>query len=492
MDQNSYTDVAKFFIPKIPGMLRAAAAHSLNLSPTASKWDLQTTLHVTVLRQLMLNPTPGPLSKIQSMTLKDPGPKGKLWTAPATVSAPTDDGTREAIFKAIADMGDGTENYVKPDNADVPVEWTGFRSDAKSADEPLPNGLSPKERYDSLMADPNRTSKVTFLYFHGGAYYMCGFATHRVAISRLAKACNGRALAVGYRLAPQAAFPSQLIDALNAYLYLLYPPEGSLHEPVQASDIVFAGDSAGGNLSFALLQLLLQLHRTNKVPSRDPEVQYNGKKVSVPLPAGVTSLSPWFDISRSSASLVSNAKWDYLPPPNKKDAKVPFPKDDIWPTDPPRGDTFCDLSLLSHPLVSQLAAADWTNSPPMWIAAGDEMLYDEDVVVALRAKEQGVTVQWEHYEAMPHCFSMLLPHLSTSTSCYANWGQFAKDCAGGAVKTKSILVRAKTAKEEQVELELGKESPFSWEDAVKSIEEAKRRRLQGYEKEAKALPKPSL
>ncbi|KAF2147723.1 hypothetical protein K461DRAFT_283317 [Myriangium duriaei CBS 260.36] len=492
MNDASYSALAKFFVPKIPGMIKAAAAHSLSLSDTSSKWDLQTTLTVSVLRQLMSNPTPAPLGKTQALTLKDPGPKGKLWTAPATIPAPRDDGTKEAIFKAIADMGDGNESYTKPENVDVRVEWTGFRSDAKSADEPHPTGLTPQERYNKLMADPTRTSKVTFLYFHGGAYYMCGFPSHRIAVSRLAKGCNGRALAVEYRLAPQAAFPSQLIDAFNAYLYLLYPPEGSLHEPVPASEIVFGGDSAGGNLSFALLQLLLQLHRTNKVPGQDPKVSYNGREVAVPLPAGVTGLSAWLDISRSSPSLFSNAKWDYLPPPKPNDAKVPFPKDDIWPTNPPRGDTFCDLSLLSHPLASQITANDWTGSPPLWMMTGDEMLYDENAVVAVKAREQGVTVQWEHYEAMPHVFSMLIPHLGTSNSCYTNWGQFGKDCVDKKAQPKNILVRSKTGKEEQVELRLGKESPFSWEEAVKNVEETKRRRIEGYEKEAKALPKPSL
>ncbi|PSK42277.1 hypothetical protein B9Z65_4191 [Elsinoe australis] len=488
MEDASYASLAKFLLPKVPSMLRAAAAHSLYLSPTSTKWDLHTAIQVSVLRSIMINPNPGPLGKTQGLTLKDAGPKGKLWTAPATIPAPSDDGTREAIFKAISDMGDGKETYTKPLNADIPVEWTGFRSEAKTANDPHPEGLTPKERYDKLMADPNRTSDTTILYFHGGAYYLCGFATHRVPISRLGKASNGRALAVQYRLAPQAAFPSQLIDALNAYLYLLYPPPGSLHGPVPASSIVFAGDSAGGNLSFALLQLLLQLHRTNT----NPTVSYNGKTVPVPLPAGVSGLSAWLDIARSSPSLLSNAKYDYLPPPAGEDAKVPFPNDDVWPTNPPRGDVFCDLSLLDHPLVSPLVAKDWSGAPPLWIMSGDEMLYDEDAVVAVRAKEQGVTVQWEHYEAMPHVFSMLLPHLETSTSCYRNWGAFAKGCVEGMVESKSIKILARSGKEEQVELATGKEASFGFEDAVKNVRSAKERRLKGWEKEAKALPKPSL
>ncbi|PNS15894.1 hypothetical protein CAC42_8000 [Sphaceloma murrayae] len=492
MEDTSYATLAKFLLPKVPTILRAAAAHSLYLSPTSTKWDLQTTLQVTVLRSMMITDTPSPIGKTQALTLKDPGAKGKLWTAPASIPSPKDDGTREAIFKAIADLGDGNETYTRPENAELPVEWTGFRSEAKTANDTMPEGLTPKERYERLMADPNRTSDTTILYFHGGAYYLCGFTTHRVPISRLAKACNGRALAVQYRLAPQAAFPSQLIDALNSYLYLLYPPPGSLHDPVPASSIVFAGDSAGGNLSLALLQLLLQLHRSNPVPTKPPTVRYNGVDVQVPLPAGVSGLSAWLDIARSSPSLIDNAKYDYLPAPKADDAKVAFPKDDIWPTDPPRGDVFCDLSLLDHPLVSPLVAKDWSGSPPLWLMAGDEMLYDEDAVVAVRAKEQGVTVQWEHYEAMPHVFSMLLPHLKTSTACYKNWGLFAKGCVEGGVTGKSVKVLAKSGREEQADLVTGKEAPFGWEEAVGNVRRAKERRLMGWDKEGKGMPKPSL
>ena len=45
-----------------------------------------------------------------------------------------------------------------------------------------------------------------------------------------------------YRLAPQHPFPSALLDALVSYFTLLYPPPGSIHEAVPASDIVFGGD----------------------------------------------------------------------------------------------------------------------------------------------------------------------------------------------------------------------------------------------------------
>ncbi|GAB7351409.1 hypothetical protein MBLNU459_g2082t1 [Dothideomycetes sp. NU459] len=485
---DSSTGMLKFFVPRIPSMIKTAVAHSLWMSPTSSKWDLRTEMTVYVLRAIMNGDTPTTIGKVQAQTLKDPGIKGKMWIAKATIPAPQDESLTTATFQAIKEMGDGTESYTEPSLAEVDVEWTGFRPNAGS-EETLPD-ITEAEKYKRLMGESTRTSKTTVLYFHGGAYYLCGFGTHRQNVSKLAKSCNGRALSVGYRLAPQAAFPAQLLDALNSYLYLLYPPPGSLHEPVSANEIVFAGDSAGGNLAFALLQLLLQLHRTKSTTAINPTIRYHGKDVEVPLPAGATANSGWFDITRSMPSLESNAKYDYLPAPNHDDAVSRFPHDDIWPTTPPRGDIFCDLSMLRHPLVSPITAKDWSGAPPLWIETGEELLTDEDAVLAVQAVSQGVTVQWEQYEAMPHCFAMLLPALPTSDRCMKSWGDFCQTCVEGEVKTNGTWIAAKTGEEAQVDV--SQVSSITFTAAVERMKQAQSSRLKGWEKEGKAMPKPNL
>lgn len=475
----------KFFLPRVPGIAKAALAHSLWLSPTSSKWDFRTEMTVHILRSLMApGNVPRPIGETQKSTLKDPGVKGKTWIAKATIPVPQNESVREATFKAIADMGDGTETYTKPDLAPLNVEWTGFRSKAKP-DELLPAG-SEEFRYAQLMSEPTRTSKTTILYFHGGAYYLCGFGTHRVGVSKLVKECNGRAMSVEYRLAPKDAFPAQLLDALNSYLYLLYPPPGALHEPVPANEIVFAGDSAGGNIVFALLQLLLQLHRTKDSAMSNPVLKYHGKEVEVPLPAGASANSGWFDITRAMPSLDNNAKYDYLPQANH-DAFAKFPHDDLWPTSPPRGDLFCDLSMLCHPLVSPLAAPDWSGSPPLWIETGEELLTDEDAVIASRAASQGVRVHWEQYEAMPHCFAMVIPTLATSSRCVRSWGVFCQKCVEDEVQTNGTWIAAKTGAQRRVDV--SEVTDLKFENVVARMKDAQRRRMNGWEKEGKSLPK---
>lgn len=411
----------KFIFPQLPGISWAAAQHTLGLSQTSSKWDLRTELTVHVLRQI-LNPKSGrkvpPLGKLQAGTVKEPGVKGKTWIATATIAKPPADderegrGLRDAVFTSIDQMKTGEVLYTKPELADIEVEWTGFRPNA-GKDEPLPK-VSEEEKYRLLMAEPCRTSDITILYFHGvfhlpnahlqvlttnsgGAYYLCDPRTHRTLASRLAKETNGRTCSVRYRLAPQSAFPSQLIDAFMVYLSLLYPPPGSMHEAIPAEKIIFGGDSAGGNLSFVLLQLLLQLHRSS---NSIPVIRFHGRDVQIPLPAGVSANSGWFDITRAMPSITGNTKYDYLPPADQDNGMGigTFPKDSIWPADPPRGDIFCDLSLLDHPLVSVLGAESWKTSCPLWLCTGEEMLGDEEILVATRAAGQGVKVHFEQYE----------------------------------------------------------------------------------------------
>jgi acetyl esterase/lipase len=436
-----------------------------------------------------------PLSKIQAATTKEPGTKGKTWIAKAKIPAPpaADEGSgtglREVVFQAVDDLAPHPDDftYTKPDLVDVEVEWHGYRPDA-AKDEPLPP-VSEAEKYRRLMAEPCRTSDLTILYFHGGAYYLCDPITHRALTSRIAKESHARVCSVRYRLAPRTAFPGQLLDVLQVYLSLLYPPPGSLHTAVAPENVVFAGDSAGGNLSFALLQLLLQLHRSSPGV---PIVKFHGTDVHVPLPAGVSANSGWFDIARSMPSIKTNATYDYLPQADT-DFSTAFPDDPagIWPSDPPRGDLFCDLSLLDHPLVTVMLAEDWSNSPPLWFCCGDEMLADEICLVAQKASEQGVSVRYERYEAMPHCFQMLLPGLPNSGRCVRSWGEWARDCVEGKEKlgTKGTWIPAK--KGEETDVDVRKLDAVGMEEAKRLVGEEKKRRILAWEKEGKAL-RPSL
>jgi acetyl esterase/lipase len=292
---------------------------------------------------------------------------------------------------------------------------------------------------------------------------------------------------VRYRLAPQNPFPASLLDALISYLYLLYPPPGALHEPIPSSKIVFAGDSAGGNLFLALLQLILQLHRT--APSgQTPTVKFHGKDVEIPIPAGVAGNSPWMDVTRSFPSIEGNAKYDYVPPPSHS-AALTFPQCEIWPAKPPRVDIYCDGNAMLHPLVSPLAARDWKGAPPVFIGCGEEMLADEDAAFAQKLVKQGVTVVWEQYEAMPHCFAMMLEGHKGGNMFFDEWAGFIKTAVEkpGDLKTRGTIVTPKKLVRKSVDIATLRS--WSEDEVLKMMKNAQDNRLKGFETEAKALPK---
>ncbi|KAI4168765.1 MAG: hypothetical protein LQ343_006147 [Gyalolechia ehrenbergii] len=485
---DSPSALLRLLIPKLPFIAKTALWHSLWLSPTSSKWDLRTEITVRIIRSLLDNPKPTPLLEQQRWSVKDPGIKGKMWISKVTLAKPEEEDIRNILTEAIDSMDGGRGTYTVPAIVPVEAEWTGHRANVRH-DRPRLD-LSEVQHYEKLMAEV--TSPVTILYLHGGVYYMMDPCSHRIPTSRLAHLSNGRCLSIRYRLAPQNPFPHALLDAFQAYLSLMYPPPDSFHEPVSASNIVFAGDSAGGNLSLALVQLILQINRS--CTRKNMLFHRRTIDLPIPVPAGLAGCCPWADISRCMPSVITNAQWDYLPAPMTNDAVSRFPHDAIWPTDPPRGDVFCDLSMLCHPLVSPLAAKDWTGSCPMWLGYGEEMLADEGKAVASLAAKQGVTVIWEQFEAMPHCFPMIFDQLPASRKYNKDWADFCGTIAsdtvgeGGAkLETKGIWFAVKTCKETNVNvMSLAVCSQEEVEERMRRTKEAS---MKGDEGEAKILPK---
>lgn len=127
--------------------------------------------------------------------------------------------------------------------------------------------------------------KRVMLYVHGGAYFFGSVDEHRYQLQRHARKLEARVFAPRYRLAPQYPFPCGLLDCLAAYLYLL-----TVQDP---SEIVLAGDSAGGGMIVSILVIL-----------RDR---------GLPLPAGAILISPWVDLTHSFPSVAGDGSLDFIP-----------------------------------------------------------------------------------------------------------------------------------------------------------------------------------
>lgn len=277
----------------------------------------------------------------------------------------------------------------------------------------------------------------------------------RPTTSRLAALSGGRVASVKYRLAPQYPFPTGLLDVLVAFLSLIIPPPHSPHQPIDPSTIVFAGDSSGANLLYALLQII-------RVTRQHPPITVHGHTVKFPLPfpAGLATLSSHGDPLVSLPSYWLNRVNDlYLEIPWSHPS---YPKCELWPTNPPRSQIYATTRAHAHPFITPALPHNCCGMPPMWFAVGDEQFVDASRTVARRAAQQGVQVEWIQFEAMPHCFATL-PGLESgwqAKSCMQKWATFCRACVepknpdhGDCPRVKAVRVDYSSGAERETSID---------------------------------------
>ncbi|KAK7435254.1 hypothetical protein CaCOL14_012903 [Colletotrichum acutatum] len=448
-------------LPKVPLITRVALLHVLHLSKSSQYLDLRSDLIISVLRSYLQPAKLRSITSTQKLANRDSGVKGRIWVATYASPVPPETDVRDAIIGVIQSTRAPDTPELKlrlPDIVPVEAEWTGYRAGA--TEEERPPAIGEKEKFEKLQKEV--TSPLTVLYLHGGAYYLCDPATHRPATKKIAKLTGGRVYSVRYRLAPQNPFPSALLDALVSYLTLLYPPPDAYHQAVDPKHIVVAGDSAGGNLSLSLLQLLLELHRQNR------KIRWLGEEREIPLPAGLALNSPWMDITQSSPSWDANGEFDYLPT-GEVYAKYNPPPCEAWPAKPPRTNMYADDDLLAHPLVTLLMSRSWAGAPPVYICTGWELLADEDKYMARKLHQDGVPVVFEEYEGMPHCFALILTKIPNARRCFEGWTNFMKRAVTSpeTIDSRATSIKSKTLQEEVLDFE--SLSAVSAEDVQKRV-----------------------
>jgi len=207
------------------------------------------------------------------------------------------------------------------------------------------------------------------LYLHGGGFIMGSLATTRPLASHLAMLSKRRVLVVDYTLAPGAMHPTQVGQAVACFDWLVA-------QGVPASDVVLAGDSAGGNLALAAAQKLRDRGDT--------------------AAAGVVLLSPLLDLRLENPSIDRNAKSD--------------PQTPRWLLELMAGSYLGDHSP-DDPAVSP-ALGELAGLPPMLIqVAGSEALLDDSLHLADGAQTADVAVQLQVWPGMIHVWHAFAPRL---------------------------------------------------------------------------------
>jgi acetyl esterase/lipase len=228
------------------------------------------------------------------------------------------------------------------------------------------------------------------LYFHGGVYVMSDAFLAADLASQVGRRTDAKVISVDYRLAPEHPYPAAVDDALAAY-------DALLQTGVAPSDIVFAGESAGGGLAVATL--------------------VNARDHGLPLPAAAFAMSPYADLTLAGTTMETKREVD------------PLLSRELLK---PRVTDYASGQDAAVGLISPIFA-DLSGLPPLIIQAGShEVLLDDAVRLAQRAATADVEVTLDITPRVPHVFQAYSPILDEAATALDRAGQLLSEHLAGA------------------------------------------------------------
>ncbi|MEU9094134.1 alpha/beta hydrolase [Streptomyces sp. NPDC048428] len=228
------------------------------------------------------------------------------------------------------------------------------------------SGEVPVRIYTPAEAD----SHGVLVYFHGGAFFLGSLGTHDHVARSLAKETGLKVISVGYRLAPEAAFPAGLDDC---YAVVRWAAEEDESLARDGAVLAVAGDSSGGNFVAAVAARAHDdgFHRITH------QILY------------YPSLDLDFDVDRY-ASLRENAVGYGMETAGLKPFNAFYLDSGADPADP---------------LVSPLKRTDLSGLPPaLVVTAEHDPLRDEGELYGRQLREAGVDATVSRYEGAGHGF----------------------------------------------------------------------------------------
>ena len=211
-------------------------------------------------------------------------------------------------------------------------------------------------------------------------------------VAHLTRAIGCRALSLDYRLAPEHPFPAAVEDARRGYRWLL-------KQGIDPGRVLIGGDSSGGGLAFALLLAL--------------------RNAGDPLPAGAVALSAQTDLAMTAESLRTRAAVDVVSAEDSTRERAAWYLGGADPRDP-----------LASPLYGELGGL-----PPLLLQVGDEeILLDDSVSFAERARAAGVDVTLEVVPEMHHVFQISAGLMPEADAAVARIGAWARPRIGLAAE----------------------------------------------------------
>jgi acetyl esterase/lipase len=260
---------------------------------------------------------------------------------------------------------------------------------------PGPAGALPYRSYTPVDAGPEPLPAI--VYFHGGGFVIGDLDTHEGLCRMLANASGCRVISVEYRLAPEHKFPAAVEDAHAAVCWVA---DHARELGIDKDHIAVGGDSAGGNLSAVVCQLIKER---------------GGPKLALQL-----LLYPATESGVETPSRLALAEGYLL---EKKSIEWFFQQYVASGTDP------------IDPRLSPLLATDLSGLPPAHIHTAEfDPLVDEGKAYAQKLAAAGIAVEYTCHPGMIHHFFCLGGAIPYARTAIAN--------AGAAIKQTLAPARA--------------------------------------------------
>ncbi len=325
--------------------------------------------------------------------------------APEWVTALVYTGRRKSVDGRVIDakaQAVGTLLNLVRETGDAPTleeSRAGLRALAAKFDDPCPalvrksdimlpgaDGPRPARLYDAVTSSDDE-ARPTLLYLHGGGWVQGDLDTHDGLCGKMAVWAGIRVISYDYRLAPEHKFPAGLDDALACYHALVETPE---NWGVDAARIAIGGDSAGANLTAAMMH----------------DLQEQGGR----MPAGQVLIYPAVDTRMSSPSMKSLRDAYVLPV-----ERINWYLDLYLPEDQDRND----------PRVAPVFSGRLAGQPEaLIVVAGHDPLWDEGRTYGNMLREAGVKAQVIEFPGQVHAFvsiTSVVPQGNEALRKVAGW-----------------------------------------------------------------------
>ncbi len=218
-----------------------------------------------------------------------------------------------------------------------------------------------------LYRNSTAANQKVIIYGHGGGFVYYNIESHDYVTRRLCAMNDCTVISVDYRLAPEHPFPAAHEDF---YKVIEYVHQHAKELGIDASKIIVAGDSAGGNLA-ACAGHHFKNHATIKI-------------------AAQVLIYPWLD-GKIASNSIEKYQTGYL---LTKDAMLWFQQKYT-----PNPADKC------NPAVSPIYQTDFKNLPAAFVITAEyDPLKDEGMEYAEKLKLAGNSVLQKDYKELVHGF----------------------------------------------------------------------------------------